>query len=528
MKRTRMTALAAAAALAAIAGSGDAAAQQKVLRIVPHADLKVVDGYQTTATITSQHMGAVYDTLFSWDENIDNQPQMVDKWSLSADKLSYTMTLRSGLKFHDGQPVTTKDVVASLKRLVKREVLGRSIEPFLADITAVDDKTFVIKLKEPFGPLLFAIGGSPNLEGIYREKDALIDPNTPITETIGSGPFKFLKEEWKPGNRLVYAKNTDYVPRAEPPSGFAGGKVVKVDRVEYTVIPDSATAYAALAKGEVDLLDQPSLDLVPTIAKNPDIAITKFYTAGTFGVLRPNHLHPPFNNVKARQALALMVNQREYAQSAYGDEQFWKDVTPCFSMWICDTPFGTQAGSEPYRTQNIERAKQLLAEAGYKGEKVTLIGASDIPALNALTLVTADNLKKIGVNVDLVVGEWGNIVARRGKKETPEQGGWNIFHTTAGGASQALPFASITTPTTCDAAWFGWPCDEAAEKMRQAFMRETDPAKQKEIAEALHKRLWEVIPYVPVGQYDQPFVWRKNVTGWLKTNTVVYWNVEKN
>jgi peptide/nickel transport system substrate-binding protein len=525
MKRTRMTALAAAAALAAIAGSGDASAQQKVLRIVPHADLKVVDGYQTTATITSQHMGAVYDTLFSWDENIENQPQMVDKWSLSADKLSYTMTLRSGLKFHDGQPVTTKDVVASLKRLVKREVLGRSIEPFLADITATDDKTFVIKLKEPFGPLLFAIGGSPNLEGIYREKDALIDPNTPITESIGSGPFKFNRAEWVPGSKVIYDKNTDYVPRAEKPSGFAGGKVVKVDRVEYKVIPDVATAFAALNAGEVDFIDQPTIELVKTVENNPDVTVGTIWTIEGFGVLRPNHLHPPFNNPKARQALALMIDQKEYLASAIGPEKYTRE---CFSMWICGTTFGTEAGAEPYRKQNLEKARQLMKESGYNGEKITVMGPADIQFINAYTMVTAENLKKIGVNVDLVVADWGTIVTRRSKKDAPAQGGWNIFHTGSGTASQANPMSSNTTPTTCGDAWFGWPCDAEAEKLRQQFIRETDAAKQKEIATALHKRLWENIPYIPIGQYQQPFVWRKNVTGWLKTNTVVYWNVEKN
>ncbi len=523
MKRLLSTAAAVAALLALSAGT--ATAQQKVLRVVPHADLKVVDGYQTTATITSMHMGAVYDTLFSWDENIDNQPQMVDKWSLSNDKLVYTMTLRDGLKFHDGSDVTTKDVVASLKRLVKREVLGRSIEPFLASIDAVDAKTFTIKLKEPFGPLLFAIGGSPNLEGIYREKDALIDPNTPITESVGSGPFKFNKEEWIPGARVVYDKFTDYKPRSEKPSGFAGGKVVKVDRVEYKIIPDTATAFAALAAGEVDFVDQPSIEHVKAIENNPNVVVGTIWTIEGFGVLRPNHLHPPFNNPKARQALALMIDQKDYLAAAIGPEKYTR---VCHSMWICGTTYGTEAGSEPYKKQDLEKARQLMKEAGYNGEKITLMGPADIQFINAYTMVTAENLKKIGVNVDLVIADWGSIVTRRSKKEPPAQGGWNIFHTGSGTASQANPMSSNTTPTICGDAWFGWPCDDVAEKMRQAFIRETDPAKQKQIATDLHKRLWENIPYIPIGQYQQPFVWRKNTSGWLKVNTVVYWNVEKN
>jgi len=513
--------------LLAVTALAAPASAQKVLKVVPHADLRVLDGYQTTATISAMHMATIYDALFAWDEKSEAQPQMVQTYTVSPDKLKYTMVLRPGLKFHDGSPVTSKDVVASVKRFVKKEALGRTLEGFMADVKAIDDKTIELTLKEAFGFTTLSLSGINQAGGIYREKEAMIDPNTPITETIGSGPFKFNRAEWVPGSKVVYEKNTDYVPRSEPPSGMAGGKIVKMDRIEYVVIPDSTTAYNALTKGEVDLLDQPSLDNVPLIEKNPDIVISKIFNAGIYGMLRPNHLLPPFNNVKARQALALMVDQREYAQAAYGGEQFWKDSTPCMSLWICKGPFGFESGGEPYKQQNIERAKQLLAESGYKGEKVTLIGASDIGFLNALTLVTASNLKKIGINVDLQIMEWGLVVGRRGKKEPPDQGGWNIFHTTAGGASQALPFANLGTNTACDSSWFGWPCDETAEKLRQQFLRETDPAKQRQIAETMHKRLWEVLPYIPVGQYDQPTIHRKNVTGLLKGGMVVWWNIDK-
>ncbi len=524
MARMRMTALAAAAL--ALTTSGAALAQQKVLRVVPHADLKVLDGYQTTATITAMHMGAILDTLFSWDENTVSQPQMVDRYTLSDDKLTYTMTLRNGLKFHDGTAVTTKDVVASVRRLVKREVLGRSIEPFLASIDAVDDKTFTIKLKEPFGLMLFALGGSSNLAGIYREKEALVDPNTPITEPIGSGPFSFNKADWVPGSQVVYDTFQDYVPRSEKASGFAGGKVVKVDRVEYRVIPDPATVFAAFNAGEVDFLDQTAIDLVATVEKNPDVVVGTIWPTEGFGLLRMNHLHPPFNNLKARQALALMIDQKEYLAAGIGPAKYWRE---CHSIWICGTPYGTEAGAEPYKKQNLEKAKQLMIESGYKGEKILLMGAADIQFLNAFTMVTAENLKKIGVNVELVIQDWGSIVTRRSKNDPPAQGGWNIFHTGSGTASQANPMSSNISPTTCEAAWFGWPCDKEIEKVRQAFIRETDPAKQKQLAETLHKRLWEEnIPVLPVGQYQQPFLWRKNITGIMKANTVVYWNIEKN
>jgi peptide/nickel transport system substrate-binding protein len=384
-------------------------------------------------------------------------------------------------------------------------------------------------MKEPFGFTTFTLSGLNVAAGVMREQEASSDYSKPVTETIGSGPFRFVREEWKPGSQVVYARNPDYVPRAEPPSGFAGGKVVKVDRVEYTVIPDAATSYAALQRNEVDLLDSPPLDLLPIVDKDPNIVVSMLSTVGSFGVLRPNHLHPPFNNLKARQALALMIDQNEYAQAAYGDDRFWKPTTPCFSFWICGTPYGVDAGSEPYRRRDIEKARQLMIESGYKGEKVVLIGSSDIEVHKALTLLTAENLKKIGVNVDLQAMEWGNVVARRGKKDPPQQGGWHIYHTTSGGTSQSLPYGNANTWTTCDKAFFGWPCDDEAEKIRQQFMRETDPAKQKALAEAQHRRLWEaVIPYVPLGQYSSGTVHRKNVTGLLKGEIRVWWNVDKN
>jgi peptide/nickel transport system substrate-binding protein len=513
-----------AAVLAALAAIGGAAAQQKVLRVVPHADLKVLDGYQTTAFITAMHMGAVYDTLFSWDEKMSPKPQMVQNYTVSPDKLKYTFTLRPGLKFHDGSPVTTKDVVPSIKRMLVLETLGKTLAGFVASVDAVDANTFTLTMKEPFGFTEFSLSGSNNLIGILREKEATADYKAPLTEIVGSGPFRFVRSEWVPGSKVVYEKNPDYVPRSEPPSGLSGGKVVKVDRVEYQVIPDQATAANALKRGEVDFFDGVQNDLVPTLEGHPDIEIGSIFTLQWQGLIRPNHLHPPFNNAKARQALAKMVDQNEYGAAAFGSEKFRK---PCFAFWICDGPFGTSAGSEPYRKQDVEGAKQLLKEAGYNGEKIVLVASGDLPALKALALVTEANLKKIGMNVELQMMDWGGVVTRRASKEVPAQGGWHLFHTGHGTATAASPLSSLVTPTSCDGAWFGWPCDEVAEKLRQQFIRETDSAKQQQIAETLHKRLWEIIPYVPVSQYDQPYPWRKNIKGVLKAPTIVWWNIEK-
>ncbi len=518
---------AALAVAAAIGLAATPAAAQKTLRVVPHADLKVLDPTTTTATITLMHGIYIYDFLFGWDEKLEAKPQMVGDYKVSADNLTYTFTLRPGLKFHDGSAVTIKDVVASLTRWMKKDSVGGSLQDRMAALEAVDANTFTIKMKQPYGPVLFSLASSGGqLPAIMREKEASVDLGTVISETIGSGPFVFNKAEWVPGSKVIYDKNKDYQPRNEPPSGLAGGKVVKVDRVEYKVIPDSATSIAALNAGEVDLVDQPPLDMVKLVRNNPDVKMEVLTPVPAVGVIRPNHLHPPFNNLKARQALQMMAEQLDYLQAGFGDDnKLW---SVCHSYFVCGAPYGTEAGSEMYKKADMAKAKQLLAESGYKGEKITIIGASDIPSLNAMTLVTAEKLKAIGGNVEVILADWGSIVTRRSKKEPPDQGGWNIFHTTWGGVSMHHPLTNVAVNGDCSGKnWFGWPCDEESMKLRDQFLSAASPEEAKKIAEAYHKRLYEVQPLAVTGQYDQPTFFRKNVTGLRKSTIINFWNVDK-
>ena len=254
--------------------SGPVLAQGKLLKFVPEADLRSLDPIWTTAYITRNHGYMVYDVLFATDADFKVQPQMVDKYEVSADKLSYTFTLRDGLKFHDGAPVRSADCIASIERWAKRDVFGQRLGEMTEAWTAVDDKTFRLKLKKPFPYVLEALAKpSSNVPFIMPERIAKTDAFTAITDATGSGPFKFVKEQWVPGNKVVYVKNTDYVPRKEAPSWGAGGKVVKVDRVEWIYIPDAATAAAALNTGEVDWWQQVPVDLVPIVQRNKDIKV---------------------------------------------------------------------------------------------------------------------------------------------------------------------------------------------------------------------------------------------------------------
>jgi len=526
LARARLVGSALAAAALAASATGSAMAQSNVLRVVPQADVKILDNHIASVQVTKIFALMVHDTPFAWDYKLGAKPQMVENWAVSADKLTYTFTLRPGLKFHDGTPVTAKDVVASVQRWAKRDVIGQRLASYTSEMAAVDDRTFTLRLKEPYGFVEFSLGSAGGqMPVIYREADAKTDPMTAISTGIGSGPFVMNRDEWKPGAFVAFKKNTDYIPRSEPVDGLTGGKIVNVDRVEWHIIPDAGTVAAALIKGEVDFWDSPATDQLGPLVNNKDVVIDKLPPFGNYGGLRVNSLLPPFNNVKARQALAYLFDQKDFMAAAYGDQKWWQ---VCYAYYVCGGPWGTEAGSEPYRKKDLAKAKALLAEAGYKGEKLTLITTNELPQIGAMAQVAAANLKEAGVDVEMIVSDWGTVVSRMLKKDPVPQGGWNMFTTWFTGTTMHSPLTNIGTNMSCEGNnWAGWPCDAEVEKLRDAFLRATDDTQRKAILEPLHKRLQETQPIALLGQFDPPFVWRKNVTDVVKGSVLVFWGLKK-
>ena len=515
----------AALALALILSASLALAEQKVLKFIPQADLRILDPITTTAGITRNHGYMVYDTLFATDASFQIQPQMVDKWAVSKDQLTYTFTLRDGLKFHDGQPVRSADCIASLERWAKREPLGQKLAEAVESWSAVSDKTFRLKLKRPFPLTLEALGKlSLNVPFIMPERIAKTDAFQNITDATGSGPFKFVKEEWVPGSKVVYVKNTDYVPRKEPPSWAAGGKVAKVDRVEWTYIPDSATAAAALNAGEADWWEQVPPDLIPVLRKNSNIRVENRTPLGYVAVLRFNFLQPPFNNQKIREALLYVLDQRDYVLALGGNE---KNGRPCYSFFACGTPLSSEIGTQALKgKRDFERARKLIQEAGYKGEKIVIISATDQPIVHAQSLLTAELLRKLGVNVELQAGDWGTLITRRTSKEPVDKGGWSIFHTWLVGPDMLSP-ANAPIRASGDKAWFGWPSDAKLEELREAWFNTTEAAAGKKAADAVQVQAFKFLPYIPTAQFIIPTAYRSNLSGVIVAPVTFLWNVEK-
>lgn len=502
-----------------------AAHAQTSLRVVQHADVKILDPIWTTAYVTRNHGYLVYDTLFSVDENVQVKPQMVEKYEVSADKLTYTFTLRAGLTWHDGAPVTGEDCIASIKRWAARDTMGLKLMDFVKELKSAKPSEFQIVLKEPYGLVIDSLGKpSSNVPFMMPKRVAETSPTEQIKEYVGSGPFVFKQDEWKPGERLVYTKFAGYKPRAEAASGLAGGKVVKVDRVELLAMPDAQTQVNAIVGGEIDIIEAPPHDLLPVLKKDKNVVVHDWNPLGHVFIIRFNYTQPPFDNPKVRLAALYAINQEDYLKATVGDAAYYK---VCGAAFICGTPFATEKGGDIIVKSDFEKSKALLKEAGYDGKPVVLMQSTDLAILTNTAPVTKALLEKGGFKVDMVSMDWQTLVSRRTKKDPPDKGGWNIFHTYSVSADALNPISNSYFGASGDKAWFGWPSDPEMEKLRDAFARETDPAKQKALAEQVQARALETGQFGWIGQWYGPGVHRSNVSGWLKAPVPVFWNIEK-
>jgi peptide/nickel transport system substrate-binding protein len=504
-----------------------AQAQDKVLRVVPHSNLAILDPIWTTAYMSRNHGYMVYDTLFGTDANNKIQPQMVDKWTVSPDKRLWTFTLRDKLAFHDGKPVTGEDVIASLTRWGKRDAMGQKLFTFVERMDSPAPNTFRIFLREACGFVLEALGKpSSNVPFIMPKRVADTPADKQIDDATGSGPYVFKKDEFKPGDKAVYLKNKQYQPRKEPASGTAGGKNVYVDRVEWNLaLRDAQAQVNALANGEVDILEQPAFESYAALKADKNVQIVNSNPLGFQYMGRFNHLHPPFNNAKVRQAALAALQQEPFLRAQVGIKEYYRS---CASMFTCGTPYGSAKGSEIQSKSNMKKAQELLKASGYDGTPVVLMKPTDLAAIQKLPDVAAQLLRQAGFKVDLQAMDWQTLVTRRSKKEPPAQGGWNMFFTAWVAPDIWNPLTNPAIGAEGEKSWFGWPKDEKIEQLRDQFARATDDAKKKALAEEIQARAFEIGTHAPVGEYIEPLAARKNVSGFVTGPGNLYWNIKKN
>jgi peptide/nickel transport system substrate-binding protein len=494
------------------------------LRFVPSSDLAIIDPIWTLAYVTRNHGFMVFDTLYGLDEHFMPQPQMVAGHAVENDGLLWRLTLRDGLLFHDGTPVLAADCVASIRRWASIDAFGQTLMAVTEELSAPGDKEIRFRLRRPFPLLPTALAkGSPLMCAIMPARLAATPATTQVTEMVGSGPFRFVADERVTGSRVVYSKFDKYVPASGTSSFLAGPKIVHFNRVEWHSVPDSGTAAAALQAGEVDWLETPSFDLLPPLLRNRNVVVQNIDPTGTIGVLRINHQHAPFNNPAILRALLGALDQKACMTAVAGDDAaLWRADVGFFTP---DTPMASDAGTEVMTgPRDLQKARQALAAAGYKGEKVVLLGASNIESINAMSMVVQDTLTRIGMNVDYVSTDWGTVMQRRTSNQPTDKGGWSCFVGTWSGNDLANPAVSVTLRGDGKGAG-GWLESPEIERLRAAWFEAPDLATQQRICRELQVQAWKDVPYIPLGQFRPQAAWRKEITG-LSKGFPLFWNVK--
>ena len=480
------------------------AESKKVLKFRPVGDLAVLDPVWSGARPTRNHAYLVYDTLYGMDEDLAVQPQMAAGHVINDDGRRWVIALREGLRFHDGSPVLARDVVLSVKRFCARDTFGQALLAASDEIAAPDDHRVVFRLKRPFPHLAQALAGGSSLTPcIMPARLAETDPFKQVTEMVGSGPFQFVANEQMAGHRVVYERFAGYVPRPDGKTSFlAGPKHVHFERVEWAIIPDAATAAAALRSGEIDWWEVVAADFVPMMRADPNLRVGTSKLLTAIGLMKFNQLHPPFENPVVRRVMLGVIDQAAAMQAVAGtDPKEWVDRIGLFGP---DMPLANDAGIEVMtKPRDPGKAKRDLAAAGYRGDPIVFLDPADIGELHVLSQVGADALRQAGFNVEVVSLDFGSVVRRRFNRETPAKGGWNVTCTLMDSAYAFTPPGAFPLRGNGAAGPWGWSVSPRIEELLQAWYDAPDLTREKAVCRDLQMALWNDVPYIPMGQYSQ-------------------------
>ena len=510
--------------LAGLLIAGGGAGAQTVLRVGAAGDLRNLDPMMSTDNATTAHGYMIFDQLFALDARLQPQLQMLAHHDASDDQRTHMLVLRPGQTWHDGSPVTAEDCVASIRRWAAKDPEGRALLANTASLATTDALTLRWEFREPTGAIPAALGKIAAYAAFMMPaRLAATPPDKAIGEAVGSGPFRFVADAWRPAASWRYVRNTAYAARAEPSDGYAGSRAARVGEVQFTYTPDPTTKVSALQKGELDLVEDIQTDLALALASHPDVVARPRSPVGSTVLMRFNQLFPPFSDPRVRQAVQLATSQEDFMAAFAGDAQFW---ATCASMFNCATPNGVPAASlAGARRPDQERARALLREAGYTGAPVIILHPGD-HAMGPLALVAADTMKRIGLNVTVQTVDYSTMMQRRGSRNAPGEGGWSVFFTRWEGTLQN-PTVFLPIGAGCERAWFGWPCDQEIERLRTAWAAAADPAQRQQIVQALVDRAAEQVPFVNLGEVKTPSAWRRSLAGVPTTPTMIYWTIAK-
>lgn len=505
--------LAGAAASAILRPCGAWAA--KPLPVVLESEVVIFDPHFTTAAITRTFGLHVFDTLFAMAGDGAIKPQMVDTWQVSADGLTWDFALRAGLKWHDGADVTAAECVASLNRWMPRDPLGRMLQAATATLTAGDARHFRLTLKEKF-PLLLDVLGKSNapIPVMMPMRLAQTPGDQRITDPVGSGPFRFRRDLWKPGSSMILERFPDYVSRPESPDFLAGGRHVHIDQIDLRVMPDQVTGANALVAGEIEYMQYLPFDMLPVLEKAAGVKMLGLGGVQQFqGNFRLNHASPPFDDPAVRRVLWKLVDQTAILTAIGVPPQF--RARQCGSFWMCDAPLSTEAGAD-WAKPDIEAARKALKATSYAGQPVIALEVAGSISQTA-SQVLVQNMREVGFKVEQQQMDWGTVLARRAKKD-----GWSMFAVYSNGTDMDSPLSHFYIASTC-ADYPGWSCDAVIPKLLQDFVHADGLAAQRVVAAEIQKAAYQLTPAVMWGQFTIPAGYRTTLKNLIPSAYPMFW-----
>lgn len=527
MSIIRMLSRATLVAATAISMIQPSTAQERVARVVMNNELQSLDPVVTISVVTRTFGYFVWDTLVAEDAQGNLRPQMLEGWESSEDGLTWRFKLRPGLLWSDGGSVTAEDCVASLRRWGARDGLGRQLMAATSSLTATGPDTFVLQLSRPFGQVLQALGKSATYAPfIMPARIAATSPSTQITEIIGSGPFTFDRNEWRPGDRAIFRRNSLYRPRAEPASGMAGGKIVHFDRVDMVSIGDSSTRVAALQKGEIDALERVPLDFVEVLRANRHVVVTPgLGRSQIFGVLTLNHTQPPFNNIEIRRALQQAISQVEIGAGLGLPADMYKAT--CLAIFMCGGPYDNDAGTERFSGRSLERAQAMLRASGYRNEPIVVLHSSDSALINPISLVAIEQMRRVGFNVDMRASDWSSVAQLRTRRSPVAEGGWSVVPLVWTGFDMENPLANPAVVHSCAETYPGWYCNPEQQPLLRRFAAATSQEERQAIARELQRTTHDNVNVIILSQFSGPAAYRADLQDVLDVGFPVMWNMRR-
>jgi len=482
------------------------------LRVVAQASIGTLDCMFACGYVVMAVTDHVHEKLFAYDLNVTPKPVLTESWSVGNNGQSYTFTLRDGIKFHNGDDLTATDVVESFKRAAPDIASGQFLNDRLSEITVVDDLTLTMEFTEPVGVVLDALASPWPQFNVLPEAVAKISTDEDHGEEglIGVGPYKL--SSWDRGDKLILVRYEGYEPRSEGASGLYGRKAAYLDSIEWLEVPSEQTKITGLEAGQWDVVDGAGLDFYDQLKKNADIDIKQYPYQQNKVVL--NTKIGPTDNKLIRQAIQAAVDV-DFFMAALGPKDLWRT---CPAQYYCGTGLETDGSSDLYDEGNPDRAKELLAQAGYNGETIKIINPTDYATIGFMGQVMKPTLEAIGMTVDMPSIDWATVISEL-RSETPD---WNIFNTWYSLWTTPNPVAD-TVPAGIQSGGDNWDVDTAKALVAE-YAAELDKDKQLEIIDRLQIHLRTEVPEITLGQWASIYPHRANVLGITVPTSPMYFN----